>query len=161
LRDLARLTLERAWHVRFIELMPVGNSGDWGESFPGADERYYAVQDMLTQLAPLGLTPAERPIGNGPARTFRLPGAQGTVGFISPLGDHFCATCNRLRLTADGRLRSCLLVDAEIPVREALRVNADVTSLIEQAVRLKPRGHTLSRSDVVSPQDRMMCQIGG
>jgi len=161
LRDLARLTLDHAWHVRFIELMPVGNSGDWGEGLPPADERYFSVQDMLAQLAPLGLTPAERPVGNGPARTFRLPGALGTVGFISPLGDHFCARCNRLRLTADGRLRSCLLLDIEVLVRDALRANADVTPLIERAVRLKPRGHNLLKPPAEQPQDRTMCQIGG
>jgi len=163
--DLARLTLSQVWHVRFIELMPVGNGGDWGEEFPPVGERYVSVQEMLARLAPLGLVPAAATVGNGPARTFRIPGAPGTVGFISPLGEHFCATCNRLRLTADGRLRPCLLLDREVSVREVLRLGADVTPLIEQAVALKPSGHGLSASstapDMGFPQNRLMCQIGG
>jgi cyclic pyranopterin phosphate synthase len=161
LSDIARLTQHHPWHVRFIELMPVGNLGDWGEGFPPADERYFSVQEMLARLAPLGMEPAEGPIGNGPARTFRIPGAPGTVGFISPLGEHFCATCNRLRLTADGRLRPCLLMEDEVPVRGTLRQRMDITPLIEQAVTLKPPGHNLLISYALAPQSRRMCQIGG
>ena len=161
LSDIARLTQHHPWHVRFIELMPVGNLGDWGEGFPPADERYFSMQEMLAHLAPLGMEPAEGPIGNGPARTFRIPGAPGTVGFISPLGEHFCATCNRLRLTADGRLRPCLLMEDEVPVRGALRQRMDITPLIEQAVTLKPPGHNLLISYALAPQSRRMCQIGG
>ena len=142
LSDIARLTQHHPWHVRFIELMPVGNLGDWGERFPPVGERYFSMQEML-------------------ARTFRIPGALGTVGFISPLGEHFCATCNRLRLTADGRLCPCLLMEDEVPVRGALRQRMDVTPLIEQAVTLKPRGHNLLISYALAPQSRRMCQIGG
>ncbi len=159
--DLARLTLDRAWHVRFIELMPLGNVGDWGLGFPPAHNRYLSVQDMLERLAPLDLVPTDQPIGNGPARTYYIPGARGTVGFISPLGDHFCSTCNRLRLTADGRLRPCLLHDIEVPVREALRARDWIVPLIEQAVALKPRSHDLLSEDACAPQDRIMSQIGG
>ena len=130
--DLARLTIDRTWHVRFIELMPVGNEGEWGAGFPAAPDRYCSINEMLDRLAPLNLIRAEQPIGNGPARTYHIPGARGTVGFISPLGDHFCATCNRLRLTADGRLRSCLLHDVEVPVREALRGD-DLDCAIDRA----------------------------
>ena len=108
---LARLTLEHPWHVRFIELMPVANEQDWGGGLPPVAERYLSVQKMHALLADLALEPVATPAGSGPERTFRIPGAPGTVGFISPLGEHFCNKCNRLRLTADGRLRSCLLVD--------------------------------------------------
>ncbi len=159
--DLARLTIERAWHVRFIELMPVGNEGEWGAGFPAAPDRYCSINEMLERLAPLNLIRAEQPVGNGPARTYHIPGARGTVGFISPLGDHFCATCNRLRLTADGRLRACLLHEVEVPVREALRGDGLIAPLIERAVALKPRSHALLMADASVPQDRMMCQIGG
>ncbi len=147
--------------MRFIELMPVGNEGDWGEHFPPAPDRYFSIGEMLDRLAPLHLMETAQPMGNGPARTYHIPGAQGTVGFISPLGDHFCAACNRLRLTADGRLRSCLLHDVEVPVREALRGNESITRLIEQAAALKPRGHELLSVNAIAPQNRMMCQIGG
>lgn len=159
--DLARLTLDHAWHVRFIELMPVGNVGDWGLGFPPVSDRYFSVQDMLDRLALLDLVPTDQPIGSGPARTYCIPGARGTVGFISPLGNHFCSTCNRLRLTADGRLRSCLLHDIEVPVREALRHGNWIAPLIERAVALKPRSHDLLSDVAAAPQDRMMCQIGG
>ncbi len=159
--DLARLTVERAWHVRFIELMPVGNGGDWGPDFPAEAQRYFSVHEMLTRLEPLGLAPAAGPAGNGPARSFQIPGALGTVAFISPLGEHFCAACNRLRLTADGRLRPCLLQADEVPVREALRAGQDVAALLAQAVAHKPEGHTLLAASAYSASDRAMCQIGG
>lgn len=159
--DLARLTLDRAWHVRFIELMPVGNEGDWGAGFPPAPDRYFSIDEMLDRLAPFSLVPSDQPIGNGPARTYRLPGAQGTVGFISPRGNHFCSMCNRLRLTADGRLRACLLHAVEVPVRETLRSGERIAPLIEQAVALKPRSHDLLLAEASVPHDRMMCQIGG
>jgi GTP 3',8-cyclase len=161
LLDLARLTIDHAWHVRFIELMPVGNQADWGNDFPPVADRYFSVQQMLDRLAPLDLSAADQPIGNGPARTYRIPGALGTIGFISPIGDHFCSTCNRLRLTADGKLRPCLLADHEVAVREALRDGKDIAPFIKQAVAQKPREHHLALADALPVQDRVMCQIGG
>src|SRR5512132_1103304 len=79
---LARLTVENPWHIRFIELMPVGNAQNWGEGFPALPDRYIPVQEMQRRLSTLDLRPETSPIGNGPARTFRIPGALGTVGFI-------------------------------------------------------------------------------
>jgi cyclic pyranopterin phosphate synthase len=159
LSDLARLTIENPWHVRFIELMPVGNAQTWGEGFPAAPERYISVQEMQTRLSHFGLEPAKTPTGNGPARTFRIPGALGTVGFISPLGEHFCQNCNRLRLTSDGYLRPCLLLDGEINLREALRTGAPLSPLIQHAVEAKPQGHELFMQHY--PESRRMAQIGG
>jgi GTP 3',8-cyclase len=159
LLSLARLTLNHPWHVRFIELMPVGNAQDWGDGFPSPDQRYLSVQEMKKQVSALGLEPATAPTGNGPARTFRIPGALGTVGFISPLGEHFCATCNRLRLTADGFLRPCLLLDDEIPVKQQLRRGGDVSQSIREAISRKPESHKLFSQDY--PEARRMAQIGG
>lgn len=161
--DLARLTIDHPWHVRFIELMPIGNTGDWGADYTAAPERFVSVQEMRERLAPLGLMTPERdaPVGSGPARTYRIPGAAGTVGFISPLSEHFCAACNRLRLTADGRLRPCLVQTGEVPVREALRDGRDITALIEQAVTRKPEGHQLWQHAIPLSHNRVMCQIGG
>ncbi len=159
LTALARLTVEHPWHVRFIELMPVSNAQEWGPGFPADGERYISVQEMHARLAHLGLEPAEAPRGNGPARTFRIPGALGTVGFISPLGEHFCQTCNRLRLTADGALRPCLLMDAEVQVKEQLRADRDVSPRLLEAVSLKPAGHELLQQRY--PEARHMAQIGG
>lgn len=164
---LARLTVENPWHVRFIELMPVGNAQEWGAGFPSLPARYISVQEMQTQLSTfdpstgsgLRLEPVPPPIGNGPARTFRIPGALGTVGFISPLGEHFCQHCNRLRLTADGHLRPCLLLDGEINLRDALRAGEPLLPLFQKAVDAKPGGHELFQQHY--PESRRMAQIGG
>ncbi len=157
--NFAELTREHAWHVRFIELMPVANEKDWGPGLPSVAERYVSVQRLHTILDPLHLEKVDTSNAQGPERTFRIPGAAGTVGFISPLGDHFCNKCNRLRLTADGWLRSCLLVDKEISLREALKSGADLKTFIEQAVSEKPAGHKLA--DHNCPEARCMSQIGG
>lgn len=159
LSALARLTIENPWHVRFIELMPVGNAQNWGEDFPALPDRYISVHEMQTRLSVFNLQPATTPTGNGPARTFRIPDALGTVGFISPLGEHFCQSCNRLRLTADGHLRPCLLLDGEVNVRDALRAGQPLLPLLQQAVDAKPQGHELFLRHY--PESRRMAQIGG
>ena len=160
--DLAGLAMAHPWHMRFIELMPVGNTGDWGDGLPGQENRQMLVQEIQARLSGLDLLPAEAPLaGGGSARTFTIRGGTGTVGFISPLGEHFCARCNRLRLTADGRLRPCLLSDCEIPVREPLRQGQEITALIRRAADLKPAGHTIVKSGEAAPKNRTMCQIGG
>jgi cyclic pyranopterin phosphate synthase len=156
---LARLTVENPWHVRFIELMPVGNAQNWGEGFPSLADRYISVQEMQMRLSSFGLQPVTTPIGNGPARTFRIPHALGTVGFISPLGEHFCQNCNRLRLTADGHLRPCLLLDGEVNIREAVRAGQPLLPFLQQAVDAKPEGHELFLQHY--PESRRMAQIGG
>jgi cyclic pyranopterin phosphate synthase len=159
LLDLARLSMDHPWDMRFIELMPVGNEYEWGEGFPPPESRFVSVQEMCQRLEALNLEPVEEPNGNGPARVFRIPGARATVGFISPVSDHFCDSCNRLRLTADGRLRPCLLLDQEISIREALRGGQDLAALIQSAVDLKPKGHELK--EMVTPANRRMIDIGG
>jgi cyclic pyranopterin phosphate synthase len=140
--DFARLTFEHAWHVRFIELMPVGNRMDWGPDMPAPSRRFVSVAEMRQRLAALGgLTPVGGPPGNGPARYFQLPQARGSIGFISPLTEHFCATCNRLRLTAQGQLRPCLFSDRGVSVKSGLDAGGDVhelQTLIGQAIRIKP-----------------------
>jgi cyclic pyranopterin phosphate synthase len=156
----ARLTIENDWHVRFIELMPIGNSQDWGEGFPAQDARYVSVQEMHAGLSAFSLQPVSAPKGNGPARTFRIPGAPGTVGFISPLGEHFCQNCNRLRLTSDGQLRSCLISPHEVSLRDALRSGQPLESYFFQAIANKPQHHNMLFAIPVDSQ-RGMSQIGG
>jgi cyclic pyranopterin phosphate synthase len=90
---------------------------------------------------------------------FRLNGAVGTIGFISPLSDHFCGSCNRIRLTADGNLRPCLLSDLEIPLLPALRAGKPILPLLEQAVKIKPASHHLDTAEL--PEKRKMKEIGG
>jgi cyclic pyranopterin phosphate synthase len=157
---LARLTVENAWHVRFIEVMPIGNAQNWGEGFPAPRERYVSVQKMRALLAALHLQPETPPIGNGPARTYRIPGALGTIGFISPLGEHFCEHCNRLRLTSDGKLRSCLVIPNEVSLRHAIRAGKSLEEYFEQAIRNKPQHHNMLAALPAEAQ-RGMSQIGG
>ena len=157
--DLAQLTLEHDWHVRFIELMPVQNQSAWGQDFPSPQDAYFPIAEMLAQLAPLQLEPILTDIGRGPADEYRIPGAPGRLGFISPLSEPFCHECNRLRLTADGNLRPCLLSDIEIPVLPAIRRGESPLPLILQAVEQKPESHELSQNH--TPSGRCMRQIGG
>ncbi len=157
---LARLTIENDWHVRFIELMPIGNVQDWGTGFPAPDKRYVSVHEMHDGLSALGLEPVTGPAGNGPARTFRIPGALGTVGFISPLGEHFCENCNRLRLTSDGKLRACLAMPGEVSLRDALRAGAPLGEFFRQAIHGKPAGHDMQAA-ISAASQRGMSQIGG
>ena len=159
--SLAQLTLEHPWHLRFIELMSVGNTADWGAEFPSESQRYLSVQQMKSTLSPLNLQPENAPIGNGPARTYRIPGARGTVGFISPLGEHFCQTCNRLRLTADGKLRACLFKSGEIDLRLPILESQPLDPFVQESVRRKPAGHELWLEDMGVEYNRLMSQIGG
>ena len=167
LLTLASLTLDHPWHIRFIELMPIGEQQDWGPGFPLPSQRYYSVKEIHQALASLVLKSTESPEGNGPSRTYQIPGARGTVGFISPLGEHFCASCNRLRLTADGKLRSCLFSEAEVDVKASIRRGESVKGQLLKALATKPEGHgIISPADnLIYPADptlaRSMSQIGG
>ncbi len=159
--DFALLTLEREWHIRFIEIMPLGQWQEAGSEWENNVVMTTEIRQRIeTDLGPL--EPVKVSVGNGPAQYYRLPGAQGTVGFITPISEHFCYQCNRLRLTADGKLRPCLLSDDEIDLRTPLRQGAtieDVKRLIVEAVRAKPERHHLSEQ--VIPQERAMSEIGG
>jgi cyclic pyranopterin phosphate synthase len=156
---LAQLTREHPWEVRFIEVMPVRNKARWGPDLPNSQGAYLPIRELQERLAGLHLEPAENLTGSGPARAYCIPGAAGQLGFISPVSEHFCAGCNRLRLTADGHLRPCLLSDLEIPIREALRAGEDLLPYLQQTMALKPRQHELMQNH--RPQTRCMVQIGG
>lgn len=168
LGDFALLSWEDGWHVRFVELMPLvdGESRnlEWGgdSRVSVGDKTFMSAQEIKQVLAPLGdLQPCLSPRGNGPAKYYRLPGARGTLGFITPVSDHFCFGCNRLRLTAEGKLHLCLLSDEEIDLRESLRQGTSVEEIkliIQRAAQLKPRGHRLSQGIIPG---RPMSQIGG
>jgi GTP 3',8-cyclase len=154
--DFARKTLTEEWHVRFIELMPY--SGQDGKTPSGISAR-----EIKKRLDPLGkMEPYKHTWGNGPAKYYRLPDAKGTLGFITALSEHFCFSCNRLRLTADGKLRPCLMSETMIDLREPLRsgISADrLKELIQAAVSVKPIGHNLLSG--YRPADRPFCQVGG
>ncbi len=155
LLDFARLTVD-GWNIRFIELMPILNKGAKQPEFVSAKEMWDTISS-LGELRPC--SPLE---GDGPARYYQLPGSRGTIGFITPVSEHFCFKCNRLRLTADGKMLPCLLDSEEIDLRSALRTSAsveDIRQLILKAVAAKPEGHHVSQG-VVS-QKRLMTQVGG
>ena len=153
--DFARLTLEHPWHVRYIELMPVGEMRalEWSHVVP-SDE----ILARLAAIAPLspGGGPAK---GNGPAAYYRFDAAPGSVGVITPMTHTYCGSCNRVRLTADGRLRTCLYGDHEVNLRDPLRAGADLTPLYVQALAEKPKEHHLLQLQVGGL--KALSQVGG
>jgi len=155
LEDFARLTLEHPWHVRFIELMPVGDlrSLTWEHVVPS--------DEVLARIARLGtMRPTTAPPrGNGPARYYRFADAAGTIGSITPMIHTYCDACNRVRLSADGRLRTCLFGDHEVNLRDALRRGDDLVPLYVQALAEKPREHALLQMNVGGL--RALSQVGG
>ena len=156
LTDFAAKTVKDGWNVRFIELMPSSAN----EPVSG---KLVSVSDMKKRIEAMGkLEPSQIEVGNGPAKYFRLPGASGTIGFISPVTEHFCFQCNRLRLTADGKLRPCLLSEDEIDLKAPLRGGApmeELKKLIARAIATKPKGHRLAEG--TRPKGRPFSQVGG
>jgi len=156
LLDFATKTINDEWHVRFIELMPSAGASTIASQF-------VPVSEMRKRLELSGkLEPCLPRVGNGPAKYFRFPHANGTIGFITPVSEHFCFHCNRLRLTADGKLRPCLLADYEIDLKSPLRngISSDgLKQLIEEAVANKPLRHRMAEG--YTPKDRPMTQVGG
>lgn len=156
--DFAKLTLTWPVEIRFIEFMPLGEGRFWSA------DKVIPTREIKNRLEILGkLRPEPINLTDGPARVFRLPGATGRIGFISPLTDHFCGSCNRLRLTADGKLRLCLLSDLEIDLRSLVRQGAsqeEIGQVLRQAVLSKPKSHPLSQEKQITAQ-RTMNTIGG
>lgn len=156
--ELARLTYERDWQVRYIEMMPLGTVADFQQSLVVTEEELRCT--IEAQLGPLTLLDGGHL--DGEARLYRLDGAQGTLGFISSVSAPFCAACNRARLTADGRLRLCLLREKEVDLLTPLRQGAtieDLKGIIRAGIWGKPWGHGLAEN--VIPRDRVMSEIGG
>jgi cyclic pyranopterin phosphate synthase len=175
--SFARMTLERPVHIRFIEYMPIGGDTEpepgcargsdtsqqaWTEADHVPSDEILARLVVEGAAAGLGaLVPVEKgdaPGGWGPAKYYRFEGALGTLGVISPLSHHFCGECNRLRLTADGKLRTCLFSDDELDARTVLRsgTDEDVRALIRAALAAKPESHNMRIGTL-----RRMSQIGG
>jgi cyclic pyranopterin phosphate synthase len=156
--SLARLALGRPWHVRFIELMPLGD----GECARISRERFVSSAETRRRIeSEVGpLEPLPRLRRGEESRNFRFAEGRGVVGFISPVSEPYCGTCNRLRLTADGRLRLCLLRDDELDIRAALRGGeAAVREVLARGISEKPAGHALEAGE--APRGRLMHAIGG
>jgi len=160
--DFARLAFEEPFHVRFIEFMPVGCGPGWGpEKVVSSAEIRACIEDEFGPLLP-----AHGSMASGPAEGFHLAHGRGEVGFISPLSRHFCGTCNRVRLTADGRLRPCLFSDEEVDLKAILRNgrpeghHGELRSLMYRTIRNKPERHTLGGHSF-KICERGMSAIGG
>jgi GTP 3',8-cyclase len=157
--DFARLTLDRRLQVRFIEFMPIGADDRWRRDVcVTSEEVRAAIERKLGPLVPFTAAPSA-----GPSTNFQVPGAQGVIGFISPITRHFCSSCRRLRLTADGKIRPCLLSDTEIDVKSSLRSgcsDAEIEGLLRTALEIKPERHHLSEHGTGCFQ-RTMSKIGG
>ncbi len=157
--DFAKLTLDRPIHVRFIEFMPIGAADRWRkESCVTSAEVRTCIEQVFGPLVPVA-----RGASAGPSDNYRIAGAPGVIGFISPISKHFCASCRRLRLTADGRIRPCLLSDTEIDVKSPLRGGCDdreLERLVKAALDIKPERHYIVEAGGACSQ-RAMSKIGG
>ncbi len=158
--DLAALTIDRQWHVRFIEFMPIGNAQLFGDQgWVASDHLRQRIREQW------GLTESQVR-GNGPADIFQIPGAKGTLGFISQMSECFCDRCNRMRLSADGWLRPCLLNETgQIDLKTALRSGVPLAQLqtqVQQLLAIKPEINYKQReAGTTGAYTRTMSQIGG
>ncbi len=156
--DLARLTVKRPWQMRFIEMMPFAGATELQlKQVVKAEEIKERIEDTFGTLED-----ANNGELDGEARMYRIPGAQGEIGLISSVTAPFCASCTRARLTADGRLRLCLLREGEVDLLTPLRAGAtlaDLRQIIIDGIWLKPWGHGLA--DGLIPLNRVMSEIGG
>jgi cyclic pyranopterin phosphate synthase len=156
--ELAGLTLRRPWQVRFIEMMPFAGATDFQRA------QVVTAKEMMAQIEQVHgpLEPVNGGTLDGEARVYRLPGAPGEIGFISSVTMPFCASCTRARLTADGKLRLCLLREKEVDLLTPLRQGATIEELrqrILDGVWMKPWGHGLAQGEVA--MNRVMSEIGG
>lgn len=155
--DFVRLTEKLPIHVRFIEYMPWGNTEYWDIS------KVFSTQDLIGLIEKeMGtLSPIKNDSG-GPAKSFQIKNFAGVIGFINPVSSHFCNLCNRIRLTADGKIRLCLFSETEIDLKSYLRKNTDrktLVNVVKDAIYRKPQNHNLS--DHINKHQREMNQIGG
>ncbi len=158
--DLAALTLDRHWHVRFIEFMPIGNDALF------MNRGWVASEALRQQIRDRWGLSESQVLGNGPADIFKIPGAKGTLGFISQMSECFCDRCNRMRLSADGWLRPCLLNEVgQLDLRSQLRDGVPLTNMhrqVEDLLALKPEINYKQReSGTTGAYSRTMSQIGG
>lgn len=153
--DFARLTLNHPWHVRFIELMPVGGLREL------TTEHIVPSEEVLERASVLGSLEVGGgpPRGNGPAAYYHFAGAPGSIGVITPMTHTYCGSCNRVRLTADGRLRTCLFGDHEIDLRTPLRGGEMLEPYFRRALAEKPKEHALLQLRIGGL--KALSQVGG
>lgn len=152
IENFVNLTIDRDIEVRFIELMPIGQAGHW------AKKHFIPNAEILNRVK--DLKPIQSDDTSSPAKYYRLPEAKGKVGLINPISHTFCGNCNRIRLTADGKLKPCLHSEEEIDIKEALNNGENLQDIIKQAILRKPLQHNLNCIDN-KPIQREMYRIGG
>jgi len=157
LLEFTNLTKKYPFEIRFIEYMPIGSTNYW------SSDKFVSSTEILDRISKLGsLIPVETEIYSS-AKYYKLCDSNGRIGLISPISNHFCSSCNKLRLTSDGRLRACLFSDDEIDLKAILRSNYNkdkINNLIKEAVLRKPEGHNL-KDGKPHPLKRTMSEIGG
>jgi cyclic pyranopterin phosphate synthase len=155
--SFARMSQERPWHIRFIEVMPTG------ENLGVSADEYVSSDEMLERIRAIGdLSPVNGPRGNGPARYYAFPGAPGTIGVITPMSHNYCDRCNRMRLTADGHLRPCLFGAIQTNLRDPLRRGEPIEPLVRETLRIKPERHWLVQGDDTGSGGLLaLSQVGG
>jgi cyclic pyranopterin phosphate synthase len=156
--SFASLTFDKDYHIRFIEFMPAACNGLWSE------EKCISSGEILKKITTLGSLEHLKFKGRGPSRNYRIEGATGIIGIISPISDHFCGFCNRLRLTADGKIRPCLFSKIKIDIKTPMRKGADdeeIEKLFCKAVKVKPQRHLLNENIDLANHIKTMSKIGG
>jgi len=157
--SFGRVSYEKPYHIRFIEFMPVGQENNW------QTERFLSSEEILKKLQTLGpLLTIDGQEMDGPAKRMAYAGAGGEIGLISPISEHFCPSCNRLRLTAEGRLMVCIFSDDETDLRTPLRQGATdeiLEAVIQEAISHKPKEHPLQLGPLSRKCQRQMSKIGG
>jgi len=149
IEKLASLTLKYPIDVRFIELMPIGQTKEFSQ------EHFLSCDSVLEKLDLIQLKADDI---HSPATLYKLDGALAKVGLIRPMSKHFCQTCNRLRLTADGKIKPCLHSDSTIDLKDSLRRGEDIRPLIDQAIYVKPERHHILEGQTI---EESMSRIGG
>lgn len=154
----ASLTFDNNYHIRFIEFMPATRNGVWRK------DKYVSSAEAMEKISALGKLEHLKFKGRGPSRNYRIKGAAGVIGFISPLSDHFCGDCNRLRLTADGKIRPCLFSNIKVDIKTPMRNGAsdeEIENLFCLAVKVKPSRHLLNEDITTAKHLQTMSAIGG
>lgn len=156
--SFASLTFEKDYHIRFIEFMPATCDGTWRK------EKCVSASEVMEKISTLGSVQQVEFKGKGPSRNYRIKGAAGVIGIISPLSDHFCGFCNRLRLTSEGKIRPCLFSKAEIDIKTPMRngaTDSEIERLFLDAVKVKPEKHLLNEGKAALKAIQSMSKIGG
>lgn len=152
IEDFINLTMKDQVDIRFIELMPIGENGGWSK------EHFISNETVLERYP--DLVPVVSEDKSAPARYYKLSNAKGRIGLINPISSHFCSSCNRLRLTADGKIKPCLHSNEEIDIKTTLREKGDIMPILSKAIRVKPKEHHINDKDY-TPINREMVRIGG